>query len=233
LTIAAQFGDAQAGDFLTAGRRDSTRAFRVAVRHSRLVRTLRVGIPVLLVAMIAGATVYRYLDPMRALVRAPVGADGMVLSGTKIIMQQPRLVGFTKDERPYTVVARTASKDLTNPDAMEMEDVRATVVTPDHRDVLITAREGFYNGKAQTMRLKNNVVVSSPEYEALLKDALMHVRTGQVVSEEPVVVHMLQGTINANRLEIQNSGEVIRFDKGVVMVIDREDTPALVTGKTP
>ena len=233
MTIAAQFGDAQSGDFLTAGRRDNTRAFRVATRHSRLVRILRVGIPVLLVALAAGATAYRWLDPMRALVRAPIGADGMVLTGTKIVMQQPRLVGFTKDERPYTVIARTAAKDLTNPDAMEMEDVRATVVTQDGRDVLITAREGFYDGKAQTMRLRTNVVVSSPEYEALLKDALMHVKTGHVVSEQPVVVNMLQGTINANRLEIHESGAVIRFERGVVMVIDREDTPALITGTTP
>ena len=34
---------------------------------------------------------------------------------------------------------------------------------------------------------------------------------------------MLQGTINANRLEVAESGAVIRFERGVTLVIDRED----------
>jgi len=202
------------------------------MRHSRLVRFLRAAIPVAIVGAAAAFGAYRWLDPMRALERLPVGADGVVLSGTKIIMRQPRLSGFTKDERPYTVVARTAAKDLTNPDALEMQDIRATLVMPDSRNVMVTARDGFYDGKASTVRLRNNVVVSSPEYEALMSDAVMHVRNGHVVSDQPVVVNMLQGTINANRLEIHESGAIIRFDRGVTMVIDREDTPALVTGKT-
>jgi hypothetical protein len=47
-----------------------------------------------------------------------------------------------------------------------------------------------------------------------------------------VVVNMLQGTVNANRLEIQESGAVIRFERGVTLVIDREDTPAIVAERS-
>jgi len=196
------------------------------MRHSRFVRFVRLAIPVVIVVSVAAHGAYRWLDPMRALARLPVGAEGMVLSGTKVIMRQPRLKGFTSDQRPYTVVARTAAKDLTNPDALEMEDVHATMVTSDRGNVDITARDGFYDGKANTLRLKNNVVVSSTEYEALLIDALIHVRKGHVVSEDPVVVNMLQGTIKSNRLEILESGAVVRFERGVTFVIDREDESA-------
>ncbi len=230
MTIASQIGDASSGDFLTSGRRDNTRAFRAAVRHSRFVRFMRVAIPVCIVGSIAAFSLYRWLDPMQALAKLPVGVDGAVLSGTKVIMRQPRLSGFTKDERPYTLVARTAAKDLKNPDALEMEDVRATFVMQDQRNVLITARDGFYDGKASTIRLRNNVIVSSPEYEALMHDALMHTKNGHVVSEQPVVVNMLQGTISANRLEILESGAIIRFERGVTMIIDREDISEPATG---
>ena len=41
-----------------------------------------------------------------------------------------------------------------------------------------------------------------------------------VLSEKPVEVKMLQGTISANRLEVTASGEVIRFDRGVTVVMD-------------
>jgi hypothetical protein len=34
---------------------------------------------------------------------------------------------------------------------------------------------------------------------------------------------MKQGTVNANRLEVLDSGEVIRFERGVVMVLTPQD----------
>lgn len=230
LAIATQIADARSSDFLTGGGRDKTRAFRAAMRHSRFVRFVRLALPVLLLASAGGYWTYRWLDPMRALARLPIGADGVVLSGTKIIMQQPRLTGFTKDERPYTLVARTAAKDLTDPDKLEMKDVHATMVMPDRRMADVTAEDGFYDAKANTVRLRNNVVVTTPEYKVLLEDALLHTKAGHVVSELPVVVNMLQGTINANRLEISELGAIIKFERGVVMLIDRESAPQLATG---
>lgn len=225
MTIASQIDGATSGGFLAPQRRDSKRAFRAAMRHSRLVRVVRVGIPVLIVVFAVAFGAYRWLDPMRMLAKLPVAADGMVISGTKIIMQQPRLSGYTKDERPYTMVARTAAKDLTNPDVLEMEDIRTTIVMPDGRNMEITARDGLHNGKTEMLRLKNNVVVSSAEYEVMLQDALVNIRAGSVVSEQPVEVNMLQGTITANRIEVSESGAVIRFEGGVTLVIDREDAP--------
>jgi lipopolysaccharide export system protein LptC len=38
-----------------------------------------------------------------------------------------------------------------------------------------------------------------------------------VVSDKPVELKMLQGTLNANKLEIVNSGDLVRFHGGVVM----------------
>ena len=233
LTIASQIEGASSGGFLAPSRRDNRRAFRAAMRHSRLVRIVRVGLPVLIVVAAAVFGAYRWFDPMRALARLPVSVDGMVISGTKIIMQQPRLAGYTRDERPYTVIARSAAKDLTNPDALELEDIRTTLTMPDGRNMEITARDGFYDGKTEMLRLKNNVVVSSAEYEVMLHEALINIRAGTVVSEQPVVVNMLQGTISANRIEVSGSGEVVRFERGVTLVIDREDKDAPASSILP
>ena len=46
---------------------------------------------------------------------------------------------------------------------------------------------------------------------------MVDIRKGNVVSEHPVEVRMLRGTLNANRLDIVDSGEVVRFHDGVVM----------------
>ena len=223
MTIASQIDGAGSGHLLTPSHRDNRRAFRAAMRHSRLVRITRVGLPVAIVLFAAVFGVYSWLDPVRALARLPVTTDGVVLSGTKIVMRQPRLTGYTKDERPYTLTARSAAKDLTNPDALELTDITTTIVMQDGRNVELTATEGFYDGKAETIRLFKGVVVSSPEYEVRLRDALVNVRAGSVVSDNPVEVKMLQGTVTANRLEVTESGSVIRFDRGVTLVIDREE----------
>ena len=222
MTIASQIEGAGSGGFLMPPHRDNRRAFRAAMRHSRLVRITRVGLPVAIALFAAVFGVYRWLDPVRALARLPVTTDGVVLSGTKIVMRQPRLTGYTKDERPYTLTARSAAKDLTNPDALELTDITTTILMQDGRNVELTATEGFYDGKAETIRLFKGVVVSSPEYEVQLRDALVNVRAGSVVSDNPVEVKMLQGTVTANRLEVTESGSVIRFDRGVTLVIDRE-----------
>ena len=45
------------------------------------------------------------------------------------------------------------------------------------------------------------------------------IRKNNVVSERPVKVKMIQGTLNANRLEVVDSGDLVRFGGGVDMVL--------------
>jgi lipopolysaccharide export system protein LptC len=232
LTIASQTEGAGSGGFVASPRRDNRRAFRAARRHSRLVRITRVGLPLLIVLGAAVFSAQRWVDPMRALARLPISSEEILVSGTKIVMRQPRLTGFTKDERPYTVTARTAAKDLANPDLLELGNIQATITMQDGRNIELTATEGLYNGKADTLRLDKSVVVRSPDYQISLREAVANIKAGSVVSEQPVEVKMLQGTVNANRLEVTESGAVIRFGGGVTLVIDNDDSIKNVIGAT-
>jgi len=232
LTIASQTEGAGSGGFLMQPRRDNRRAFRAAMRHSRLVRITRVGLPLVIVLCAAAFGAYRWVDPMRVLARLPVSTEEVLVSGTKIVMRQPRLAGFTKDERPYTVTARTAAKDLAHPDLLELGHIHTTITMQDGRNVELTATDGLYNGKADTLRLFNGVVVSTSDYQISLREALANIKAGSVVSEQPVEVKMLQGTVNANRLEVTESGAVIRFGGGVTLVIDNDDSIKNVIGAT-
>jgi lipopolysaccharide export system protein LptC len=210
----------------TAGRRnDGGRRFRKAMRHSRLVRLLRVGLPLgIAVGGIAAFVVMTWLDPLRALARLPIDLGGLVISGTKITMQQPRMVGFTKDSRSYVVNARAAAQDLANPDTLELQDITATMEMQDKSVFKMVARSGLYDTKAERLTLQQNILVTSSNYEGRLTEAVVEVRKGNVVSEKPVEVKMSQGNVTANRLEVINSGEVIRFEGNVIMVLTPDDT---------
>lgn len=184
------------------------------------MRTLRFGVPfAIVVGSAVTFAVVTLLDPLQALVKLPVDISGIVVSGTKITMQAPRLVGYTRDKRPYSVTARAAAQDVTKPDVLELQDIKATMETANRGAFQLQARSGIYDTKSEKLTLRQDIVVSSANYKGLLSEAFVEVHKGYVVSEKPVEVRMLRGTINANRLEVENSGEVIRFDRGVTMVV--------------
>jgi lipopolysaccharide export system protein LptC len=229
LTIVSHIGVSQFDDVRTpafgaggrsSGPADSQRMYRRAMRHSRLVRTLRLVIPIGSVAAILAVVVATtLLNPLRVLAKLPVDSDGLVVSGTKITMRKPRLAGFTRDSRPYVVIAKTATQDLLKPDQLELDDINSTMEMQDKTKVVVTAKSGLYDTKNEKLTLQKDVVVVTAKYRALLDEAWVDVRAGHIISEHPVEVTMMQGTVNANRMEVFNSGEIIRFERGVTMVM--------------
>jgi lipopolysaccharide export system protein LptC len=201
-------------------RAKDVRVFRAALRHSRLVRFLRIGIPAFVVvgALIIFLSVY-VLDPLRQLAKLPGSIGGLVVSGTAITMQQPRMAGYTQDRRPYVVTARAATQDVTKPDIVQLQELNATIEFKDAGKFVLTARSGLFESKLDRLTLQEDILVNSANYQAKLSEAVVNVRTSHMVSEHPVEVVMRQGTINANRLEVTNSGEVIRFEGGVTMLL--------------
>jgi lipopolysaccharide export system protein LptC len=225
LTVASHADASQVDDRSTRAhaprdRANDARVFRSALRHSRLVRLLRLGIPVIAVlsVLITILSVY-VLDPLSRLAKLPGSIGGLVVSGTSITMQQPRLAGYTQDRRPYVVTARAATQDVTKPDTITLQELNATIEFKDAGKYELTARSGLFESKLDRLTLQDDILVNSASYQAKLSEAVVNVRTNHMVSEHPVEVTMPQGTINANRLEVTNSGEVIRFEGGVTMAL--------------
>jgi lipopolysaccharide export system protein LptC len=135
-------------------------------------------------------------------------------------MQQPRIAGFTKDSRPYELTAHAAAQDLANPDTIELQGLHGKSEMPDKAVFELTADVGVFDSKAEMLTLRQNVVLkSSSGFEVYLSEALIDVHSSNVVSEKPVEVRMLQGTIKANRMEVVDGGDAIRFSGGVTTVL--------------
>jgi lipopolysaccharide export system protein LptC len=209
------------------GRGDSELAFRSARRHSRAVRILRVAIPLAVVLGFTGIFLITYFNPLRMLAKLPIDVGNLVVSGTKITMEHPRLSGFTGDARAYELSADAAKQDLTKPDLIELRNIRAKVQMQDKSTVEVSATAGIYDSKGETLKLDQNIVLSSSTgYRGRLSEAMIDIRKGNVVSERPVEVELLQGTLNANRLEISDSGDLVRFGGGVNMTLMLGDAAA-------
>jgi lipopolysaccharide export system protein LptC len=178
-------------------------------------------------AVLAAVAIQNYLPPIEGL-HLPGEIAGMVIKGTKITMQQPRLTGFSTDSRPYEFTANTAAQDITNPDLVELQQIRAKVEMADKSLVHMWADTGLYNMKADMLNLESNIrLVSSTGYEARLSRATVDMGKGSVVSDEPVWVKLLDGELNAKGLTITDQGEVLRFtDVTMILQSGDQDTAA-------
>lgn len=226
LTAVSDIDPHAARVFTRVGRGNGERAFRAAVRHSRHVRILRIAVPAAVVlALIGGIGFATLLNPIRLLSKMPVDIGSVVVSGTKIMMQQPRIAGFTRDNRRYDLTAQSAGQDITKPDMVELQGIHATMEMQGDAVFETTAQSGLYNSKTELLTLSNNIVVTSTNgYEALLSEAVLDVRAGKIVSEKPVVVKTSTLNINANRMEVTDGGDLMRFEQGVTVLLLPETT---------
>jgi lipopolysaccharide export system protein LptC len=230
--IAARTNSQTAHAYWTIGRGDSERAFRAARRHSRLVRILRIAVPALVAVLVIIAFLATYLNPLRMLAKLPINIGDLVVSGTKITMERPHLSGFTHDARAYEFSADAAAQDLTKPDIVELHNIHGKVEMQDKSTLQMTAVTGIYNNKAETLKLDRDIQLdSSTGYAGHLSEAMVDIRKGNVVSNKPVQVKLLQGKLDANRLEIVDSGDLVRFDGGVNMTLMLNKPTAGQTGR--
>jgi len=237
LSAASDLGERGARVVARFGRSDAERAFSAAVRHSRHVRFLRVAVPACVaISVLGGVAVTVLLKPLRALSGASVDVGSLVVSGSKLMMQQPKLAGFTRDNRRYDMVAQAAAQDLTKPDMVELHGINATMEMKDGAVFETVAKDGLYNTKTEQLTLTQNIVVtSSSGYQAFLNEAVIDVRAGKIVSEKPVEVKTATWTINANGMEVGESGDLMRFDRGVFVTLMLEGKGPVITsdGRKP
>jgi lipopolysaccharide export system protein LptC len=234
LSAPSDLGEQEARVIARFGRADATRAFRVAMRHSRHVRFLRVAVPAgVVISLLGGIGVTVLLKPLRALSGASVDVGSLVVSGSKLMMQQPKLAGFTRDNRRYDMVAQAAAQDLTKPDMVELHGIRATMEMKDGVVFETVAKGGLYNTKIEQLTLSQDIVVTSTSgYQAFLNEAVLDVRAGKIVSDKPVEVKTASWTINANRMEVAESGDLMRFERGVSVTLLLDGTTGFGGGSS-
>ena len=220
MTVASTMHDRGAGSFTGSERAARLRQFEAARRHSRFVRLLRLAVPVGLLTCLAVVIAAAYFNPLRMLAKLPFDPGRLGVSGTKITMEAPKLGGFTRDGRAYEMTAAAAAQDLTKPGVLELKEVRARAEMADKSKVDITAATGVYDTKSDQLILKTDVlIVSSAGYEARMTEAAIDIKQNKIVSEKPVDVKLLNGTLNANRMEVVENGELMRFGNGIELYI--------------
>ncbi len=217
--------------FPTSARGDTKLIYRSALRHSRLVRWLRFSVLAGIAAVLLALVAANYMPPVGGF-RLPGELGKLVIEGTKITMQQPKLTGYTSDSRPYEFTANAAAQDITKPDFVELQQLHARMEMQDKSTVEMTAPAGTYDMKADKLTLNDDIaLVSSTGYAARLTEAVVDMHTGNVVSDQPVWVKLLNGFLNAKRMEVVENGTVLRFAGGVALTLQPDKNSDKANGQ--
>jgi lipopolysaccharide export system protein LptC len=121
--------------------------------------------------------------------------------------------------------AKGATQDVTKPDLIELQELRAKIETAEKSTVFLSAKDGLYNRKTSILNLNNNVIVKSTSgYEMHLDEAVVDTVNGTVVSDKQVFAFTQDSKLRSDRLEIENSGEVVQFIGTVVLNLNGDKT---------
>ncbi len=218
-----------------------SRAFNKARRHSRWVRFAKIAIPLGSLLGMAGVGLVAYYNPFQQIENLSFGSIGV--SGTNVTMESPKLTGFKNDNRPYEVTASAATQDVRKPDLVQLNDLRARIVTDERGSIAkLQADSGVLDTKKEQMRLRQNIVVTTDSgHEVKLRSAFVRFKAGTVVSNEPVTVSFGSGTIEAEGLNVSDNGKVMSFKGRVRTVIqpsgsapsNPEDTGSTAPSQAP
>jgi lipopolysaccharide export system protein LptC len=209
--------------------------FAAAARHSRMVRFLRIAVPGAVCFAMAGVIGISVFNPFRMLMpKLPLDMGNLVISGTKITMESPHVSGYTPDQRPYELWAKTAVQDVTNPDLVELNKLRAKVLMQDGSTTFLDSLTGLFDNKQQTLELHKDIFLQTTTgYEARLTQAFVDLVRNTVDSDEHVDVKLTNGTVSSDRLHITGGGELIIFEGNVVMHIDHLDDDSSQPAPSP
>jgi|SRR5262249_8036970 len=218
LTAVSHIAGAATHAWSASGPRDLARLLRLARRHSAHVRFLRRAVPGGAIAALVIFIGAQWLSG--AVAELPVSAGKLVVSGTKITMEAPKLTGFTQDNRAYNITAEAAAQDITNPTIMELTGVHAKIELQSKGVADITSVSGTYDSKTEFLTLTQYVhLITSDGYEGFFTEVRIDSRKNLIVSEKPVEVNLPNGKLNAQRMEIVDGGALMRFDGGIKLVL--------------
>jgi lipopolysaccharide export system protein LptC len=197
--------------------------YRDALQHSARVRMIRRSIPIACILGVFGPLIWVFISPFSG-TNANVQVGAVSMAGSKITMEAPKLSGFRKDQKAYVVTAREAVQDIRTPTVIELNKLVGRLEQERNSYAHVTSDWGRFDQSAELLDLKGNVKIRTDDgNEVDMLSAKIEMKSGRVVSTEPVDVRSKSGTVSADRVELKDNAKIIIFEGRVRSVLYATD----------
>lgn len=182
--------------------------------HSRLVLRLRILLPIA-----AGVVAMLYfISPQIHVSIGDMDASvaGVVIEKGNLRMVNPKLEGATEKQGAYVVTARYAEQAVANPNIIHLTDIKAEMSDAREGWSRLAAPKGKFETKTEKLELIGDIrTAQSTGMTARLSRASIDMKTQIIVSNEPVDVDFLNGTVRSDRMTIYADKRTVIFSDQV------------------
>lgn len=184
-------------------------AYQAAVAHSARVRRLRIWLPIGAVVISA---IFISVSVIRAYLPENLSVESARIEDGKIVMERPAIAGRNDDGISYSMTALRALQDISNPNMITLEDVKAAVPLNVNTIARVVATEGIFDRGTDRMELTAPFDVNlSNGTTAKFQSAQLDVVAGTLNTDDPVAIDTEQASIVAQSLKITDKGRTITF----------------------
>ncbi len=199
----------------------SSAVFHAAQRHSMRVRVLKIALPVAALAITAVFSWFTFLAAPASTVKVQLDPS----ESGKLVMTSPQLNGYTKDNRPYSMVASRAVQDAKKSGVITLEGIKAQLPVGDKDSAVINAVSGVYDSVNEHLQFDDAFTVKTTGgMEAKLGSASVNMANGEMTTDKPVDIRTENAHIRADMMKIQENGKVLVFENNVQLTIEPVET---------
>lgn len=189
---------------------DRDREFRVAARHTRLVKSLRVMLPaasaLILIGYFAAVALQAgwHADVARVVLPRILPSD--------LSMHNPEYEGYSEDGSTYKFAAKSATPDLKNTDIIKLNAITGHLLDAKKSRTDFSAVKGVFNSKTGILELADKIDVDSADgMSARLTQATINTKVSSLISRQPVEVAFPAGTVRSASLGLRYKAKVVDF----------------------
>jgi len=178
--------------------------------HSRMVRFLRIALPLLMAAVIALLAALVVQHALRR--RAASHQD----SATPIRMTNPHFFGRDVHGRAFTLAAQQAERDERSLQVVLLTNPSLTLDQGGVHPSTVVADSGVYHEDTRIVQLAGHVHGANSAGEKFATDRMVvNTKTGEVQGPKALAAQTAMGQVRSNSYSVYNKGETVVFKGGV------------------
>lgn len=187
-------------------------------RHDRLIRSLRIVLPVVIGLLIALLAFSPFTGKQE--LSFVLNKDEVALSRERLRVVEALYRGDDSKGRPFSLRAGSAVQKTSAEPVLDMTALSGRI-TLDDGPAAIVAQRGVYNLDKETMRVTGPLSVDSAGYDIVTSNVVLSLKDRSMQSFGPVSGRTKVGTFRADRLRADLDTRIVRLDGGVRLRIEQ------------
>jgi lipopolysaccharide export system protein LptC len=191
---------------MPAGGRQDFRRWR---RRSRLIRRLRVILPLAIAAILAAMAGFVIRTTIVGVTAAPSNPDA------PIRLVNPRFVGRDDKGRAFVLTARSATRDENDYQRVLLDQPALILDAEGENPVRITAKAGVYREDRRVLNLDGGVKMTGGDLNFDTASSIFNTATGELEGQGQISGAGSLGEITAKSYGVYDKGDRLVFKGGV------------------